>query len=235
MTSARRGLFLVAALLGLSPLLAGLVALARGQAASRSAVNLIVLRDLEPASKISGGPRLPKGSWLQLKAGQPERWAVLLERSVLGDRTIRPVKRLRGGQAAWILKGSGPAAGMAWPELAVARRELQLEATGYDPGPVDNTRGWVGSTRTGVRAHFGIVAVDPKVVPLGSLVYVEGYGPGLAADVGGAIKGKRIDLCFNNTREARAWGRRRTRVWIVDRVRKTSPLAYAINSASHSE
>lgn len=230
-----RGLLVMAVLLGLSPLLAGLLALARGSAAARSAVNLIVVREVEPPAKLSGGPRLPKGSLLQLKAAKPERWAVLVERSVLGERQLRPVKRLRAGQAAWVLKGTGPAAEVPWPELAAARRELSLEATGYDPGPVDNTRGWVGSTRTGARAHFGIVAVDPKVVPLGSLVYVEGYGPGLAADVGGAIKGKRIDLCFNSTREARAWGRRRTRVWIVDRVRKTSPQAYAIKSMSPSE
>lgn len=230
-----RGLLVMAVLLGLSPLLAGLLALARGSAAARSAVKLIVVREVEPPPKLSGGPRLPKGSLLQLKAAKPERWAVLVERSVLGERQLRLVKRLRAGQAAWVLKGTGPAAEVPWPELAAARRELSLEATGYDPGPVDNTRGWVGSTRTGARAHFGIVAVDPKVVPLGSLVYVEGYGPGLAADVGGAIKGKRIDLCFNSTREARAWGRRRTRVWIVDRVRKTSPQAYAIKSMSPSE
>lgn len=233
--SGRLGLWLSALLLGLSPLLMGLVALARGHAAARSAVNLIVEREQDPPAKLSGGPRLPKGALLQLKAGRSERWAVLLERSVLGDRPLKAVKRLRSGQPAWILKGTGAPASIAWPQLANARRELKLVATGYDPGPVDNTRGWVGSTRTGARAHFGIVAVDPHVVPLGSLVYVEGYGPGLAADVGGAIKGKRIDLCFNSSQEARAWGRRPTRVWIVERVPKTARLAYAIKSASHSE
>jgi 3D (Asp-Asp-Asp) domain-containing protein len=94
-----------------------------------------------------------------------------------------------------------------------------MEATAYDPGPVDNTRGWVGVTFSGERARHGIAAVDPRVIPLGSRLYVEGYGPALAADTGGAIKGLRIDLCFNSTREARAWGRKKARVWVVDPLR----------------
>jgi 3D (Asp-Asp-Asp) domain-containing protein len=65
------------------------------------------------------------------------------------------------------------------------------------------------------------VAVDPKLIPLGSYLYIEGYGPGLAADVGGAIKGHKIDLCFNSTREANAWGRKKTRVWRIDPLHGT--------------
>jgi 3D (Asp-Asp-Asp) domain-containing protein len=202
--------------LGLSPLLAGLVAQARGQAASHAAVDCVELRDRDPAPKVSSGPRLPKGCILRLQAGKPERWSVLVERGMLGDRDIRPVKRLRRGAQAWMLRGQGPPVDIAWPTLGVARRELDLLTTAYDPGPVDNTRGWVGATRSGNRARFGIVAVDPSVIPLGTRVYVEGYGPALAADVGGAIKGRRMDLCFNTTAQARDWGRRRSKVWIVD-------------------
>lgn len=215
----RLGLFTAAALLGLSPLLAGALALARGRAAEAVAVRSIERRDLEPPARVVGAPRLPKGAYLQLEAPRPERWALLVEaRPGQPPRLVKPVKRLRQGRAAWVLRGEGPAADIPWPELAQARRLLSLEATGYDPGPVDNTRGWVGTTKTGERARFGIVAVDPAVIPLGTRVYVEGYGPGLAADIGGAIKGPRIDLCFNSTHQARAWGRRQVRVWIVDPV-----------------
>jgi 3D (Asp-Asp-Asp) domain-containing protein len=215
----RAGLALLAVLLGLSPLLAGALALARGRVQSQAGSDLIARREQALPAKISGGPRLPKGSWLQLQAGKPETWNALVRRAPgREDRVLKAVKRLRGGQAAWVLRGEGPAADFRWPELAVARPPMKLEATGYDPGPVDNTRGWVGTTKSGERARFGIVAVDPRIIPLGSRVYVEGYGPGLAADIGGAIKGKKIDLCFNSSHQARAWGRRPVRVWVVDPV-----------------
>lgn len=225
--SRRLGLLIAAVALGLSPLLAGAVALARGHAAALAAPRAIERRDLDLPPRIVGGPRLPRGRYLRLEAGAPERWTVLVQRNP--DRpaaVIKPVKRLRPGKSAWILKGQGPAASIAWPELGQARRLLKLEATGYDPGPVDNTRGWVGSTKTGERARFGIVAVDPAVIPLGTRVYVEGYGPGLAADIGGAIKGRRIDLCFNSTHQARAWGRKTVRVWIVDPVPRRERAAF---------
>jgi 3D (Asp-Asp-Asp) domain-containing protein len=205
-----------AALLGLSPILAGWVALARGEAAARASVRGIEIRDLEPGPKVSPGPHLPKGCVIRLKAARTARWSVLVERGPLGERQVAVVKCLKAGVPSWVLKGAGPPLDLAWPELSVARRELDLETTGYDPGPADNTSAWVGSTRSGRRARFGIVAVDPALIPLGTRVYVEGYGPALAADVGGAIKGRRMDLCFNTSSEARDWGRRKRRVWIVD-------------------
>jgi 3D (Asp-Asp-Asp) domain-containing protein len=55
-----------------------------------------------------------------------------------------------------------------------------------------------GRTATGLKMRDGIVAVDPRVIDLGSEVYVPGYGVGLAADTGGAIKGKRIDLGYDD-------------------------------------
>ncbi len=52
------------------------------------------------------------------------------------------------------------------------------------------------------------MAVDPKLIPLGTKLHVPGYGAGLAADVGYAIKGRVIDLWFPTTAKARQWGRR---------------------------
>ena len=65
-----------------------------------------------------------------------------------------------------------------------------------------------GSTALGVPVRKGVVAVDPKLIPLGTKLHVPGYGPGLAADVGYAIKGKVIDLWFPSMAKARQWGRR---------------------------
>jgi len=65
-----------------------------------------------------------------------------------------------------------------------------------------------GKTALGVPVRMGVVAVDPKLIPLGTRLHVPGYGPALAADVGTAIKGPIIDLWFPSTAAARAWGRR---------------------------
>jgi len=70
-------------------------------------------------------------------------------------------------------------------------------------------------TASGHRAVRGVIAVDPAVIPLGTWVYVEGYGRALASDTGGAIRGYKIDLCFDTVAEAIQHGRRNVRVWIL--------------------
>lgn len=70
-------------------------------------------------------------------------------------------------------------------------------------------------TASGVWPYVGGVAVDPKVIPLGSKLYIEGYGPARAVDTGGLIKGNRIDLFFDSESEARAWGRRPVTVSVM--------------------
>lgn len=94
------------------------------------------------------------------------------------------------------------------------KKVLVMEATAYDPSA---GRGAAATFRTanGMRARYGLVAVDPRVIPLGTMVYVEGYGIALAADTGGAIKGMKIDLCVNTYREAIQFGRRKVRVHIL--------------------
>lgn len=65
-----------------------------------------------------------------------------------------------------------------------------------------------GKTALGIPVRRGVVAVDPKLIPLGTKLHVPGYGRSLAADVGTAIKGRLIDLWFPTLAKARAWGRR---------------------------
>ncbi len=93
-------------------------------------------------------------------------------------------------------------------------RHLTLEATAYCPGGCCGTG--TGRTASGVRAGFGVVAVDPQVIPLGSVLYVEGYGFALAADVGKGVRGNRIDLGFFTHREALRFGRKAVRVHILE-------------------
>jgi 3D (Asp-Asp-Asp) domain-containing protein len=72
-------------------------------------------------------------------------------------------------------------------------------ATGYALG---------GTTSTGLPVGWGIAAVDPSVIPLGTHMTVPGYGEAVAADIGGAIVGDTIDLWFPSVAQADQWGRR---------------------------
>lgn len=87
---------------------------------------------------------------------------------------------------------------------------IGYESTGKNPGD----RGY-GLTATGTKAGKGTVAVDPNVIPLGSRVYIPGYGVAIAADTGGAIKGHKIDLCYESLNEALLFGRRTVNVYVL--------------------
>lgn len=71
-------------------------------------------------------------------------------------------------------------------------------------------------TATGIYPHEGVVAVDPRIIPLGTKLYVENYGYAVAADTGGVIKGNKIDVFFNTYNQAISWGRRSVKVYILE-------------------
>ena len=95
------------------------------------------------------------------------------------------------------------------------RKVLYLRATAYTPGKESNPAG-DGLTATGLPARRGVVAVDPAVIPLGSRVYVDGYGYAVAADTGGAIRGHRIDLCMDSVAEAMDFGIQTVKVYLLE-------------------
>lgn len=118
-------------------------------------------------------------------------------------------------------------------QIVVSRGEflyskvLSMEATAYDlsyqsigkrPGDAN-----YGITASGTMARPGVVAVDPKFIPLGTKLYIqsldstEDYGFAVAEDIGGDIKNNRIDLFFESHREALAFGRRKVKVYILDK------------------
>ena len=88
--------------------------------------------------------------------------------------------------------------------FAYTRKEV-FEASAYTGG---------GRTASGTRARVGEIAVDPRVIPLGTTVYVEGFGLRTAEDTGGAIKGNIIDIYMASTAECRRWGRRNVTVYL---------------------
>ena len=76
-----------------------------------------------------------------------------------------------------------------------------------------------GLCANGMHAGYGVVAVDPHLIRLGSKLYIEGYGYAVAGDTGGAIKGHRIDLGHTTYSEASSVGRRHVTVWLLSPAR----------------
>lgn len=109
--------------------------------------------------------------------------------------------------------GATPLAGFAAHGVAhmafEARSAMEMLATAYT-AQCGGCDGW---TAIGRRAGFGIVAVDPRVIPLGTRLYIPGYGVAIAGDTGGAILGNRIDLGFDSWRDAMLFGRRSVTVY----------------------
>jgi uncharacterized protein YabE (DUF348 family) len=95
--------------------------------------------------------------------------------------------------------------------VRLAGSALHMIATAYTGG----CYGCSGVTATGVRAGLGVIAVDPSVIPLGTKLFIPGYGRAVAGDTGGSIVGHRIDLGFNNSVEALRWGRRPVTVYVL--------------------
>jgi 3D (Asp-Asp-Asp) domain-containing protein len=103
------------------------------------------------------------------------------------------------GPAGGITSGSTPPAQTLVPTPAPGGRTLTVSATGY---------ALPGHTASGLPVGWGVVAVDPTVIPLGTRMTIPGYGEGVAADVGSGVRGAMIDLWFPTLGQALQWGRR---------------------------
>lgn len=87
---------------------------------------------------------------------------------------------------------------------------LKVESTAYT---------YTGNkTATGIEPREGLIAVDPKVIAMGSKVYVEGYGYAIAADTGGTIRGNKIDVFFPTLRQCIEWGRRPVHIYVIKSI-----------------
>jgi resuscitation-promoting factor RpfB len=168
-------------------------------------------------------PALPQGSRTIKQHGEPglmlNVYRVLVTGGVEGARTLTAEQVLLEPVDEVVLVGTKRSSGpvpvsrerAAEPVPPRDGTQLTVTATGYssqDPGVT-------GRTATGAAATYGVIAVDPSVIPLGTRVYIPGYGNAVAADTGGAIVGNKIDLCFDTRAEALAWGRRTVTITIL--------------------
>ncbi|MGB9607857.1 MAG: 3D domain-containing protein [bacterium] len=181
---------------------------------SRETEKVISVEEIPPPIQIKWDRNLREGIRVTLKEGKPGlkkvRYEVIRlngkeEKRVLGEKVIRPPI------PTVVLQGAGRHLSSRGGVSRV-RKVLKMVATAYCAGRdgVDRV------TATGIRAEFGIAAVDSRVIKLGTLLYVEGYGLALAADRGRAIKGNRIDLFMESYAEAKKWGRRVVTVYILE-------------------
>lgn len=109
-----------------------------------------------------------------------------------GERT----QALETSEEAAVATTAAPAPA---PAYTGGEQTLTVSSTGY---------ALRGRTASGLPTGWGIVAVDPSVIPLGTRMTIPGYGEGVAADTGGAVRGATIDLWFPTIAQAMAWGRR---------------------------
>lgn len=101
--------------------------------------------------------------------------------------------------AAETTTAATPPAPAPAPAAPSGGRTITVSSTGYS---------LPGHTATGLPVGWGVVAVDPSVIPLGTKMTIPGYGEGVAADTGSAVRGRDIDLWFPTLAQAQAWGRR---------------------------
>ncbi len=139
------------------------------------------------------------GKLLKGKDGKP-----LTEETLIQE--IPPVKQIvKVGTGEKVdLASSDPSA----PADLKNAKVIKGQATGYTHTG--------NRTATGTIPKRGTVAVDPRVIPLGSKLYIPGYGYGVAEDTGGAVKGNIIDLFFETREEAIKWGRRNVTIYVLN-------------------
>ena len=151
--------------------------------------------------------RATEASLSSTRAARASYVASLAEQHRLNDRQIAAsIARARAAQVrtAKLLRvpaAEAPVVASDVPAASAAgsSRTITVVATGYS---------LPGSTSTGLPVGWGVAAVDPSVIPLGTHMVVPGYGVAVAADTGGSVVGATIDLWFPTVGQANAWGRR---------------------------
>jgi 3D (Asp-Asp-Asp) domain-containing protein len=146
---------------------------------------------------------------LEVRVRYAQRDGGRVHRSVLASAVVRsPRPRVIAEGIGATPLASFEERGIAGMAL-MAANAIEMLATGYTA----ECGGCDGMTAIGRRAGHGIVAVDPRVIPLGTHLYIPGYGMAIAGDTGGDIVGRRIDLGFDSWRDAMLFGRRDIKVY----------------------
>lgn len=138
-------------------------------------------------------------------------YQIIYKDGVEVSRNVKSTKTISEPQNKIVVKGTGQIYASRGGGNINYKRKLNCVATAYSNH--SNT----ATGRTPVRNEGGLstIAVDPSVIPLGSKVYVDGYGYAVASDTGGAIKGNKVDVYLNSSSECNNWGRKSVNVLLV--------------------
>lgn len=155
--------------------------------------------------------KLPQGSTRVVQEGRDgvERrtWQVTYRDGCEASRRLVAKEVISPPVDRVVMVGSGMVVSRGGEDIRYSR-VLNMLASAYT---------YTGNnTASGVPPRYGVAAVDTSIIPMGTRMYVEGYGYATALDRGSSIKGNRIDLFFETYREAVNWGLRRVKVYILD-------------------
>ncbi|MEH7390605.1 ubiquitin-like domain-containing protein [Bacillus sp. JJ1474] len=164
---------------------------------------------------------LDKGSQKVVNQGKEglltKEYEVVLENGKEVSRKLLNEKTVQEKQDKVVAVGTKPlAVNVVASRGETGGKEIYVSSTAYTA----HCNGCSGKTATGINLRANpdakVIAVDPRVIPLGTKVYVEGYGYAIAADTGSAIKGNKIDVFFATKGEAYRWGRRTVKIRILN-------------------
>ncbi|WNS75539.1 ubiquitin-like domain-containing protein [Bacillus sp. DTU_2020_1000418_1_SI_GHA_SEK_038] len=164
---------------------------------------------------------LAKGSQKVINQGKEglltKEYEVVLENGKEVSRKLLSEKTVKEKQDKMVAVGTKPlAVNMVASRGETGGKEIHVSSTAYTA----YCNGCSGKTATGINLRANpdvkVIAVDPRVIPLGTKVYVEGYGYAIAADTGSAIKGNKIDVFFATKAEAYRWGRKKVKIRILN-------------------
>ncbi|MGA9226150.1 MAG: ubiquitin-like domain-containing protein [Mesobacillus sp.] len=164
---------------------------------------------------------LEKGKQKVVNEGQEgllsKRYEVVLENGKEVSRKLVSEKKMKEKQDKVVAMGTKVlVAQVSRGSSEPAGKEIYVSSTAYTA----NCNGCSGYTATGMNLRANpnakVIAVDPRVIPLGTKVYVEGYGYAIAADTGSAIKGFKIDVFFPSKSDAFRWGSKRVKIKILN-------------------
>ncbi len=142
-----------------------------------------------------------------------------ITRELIQEKIVAPAQNeiVEQGTAQYIATSRGDTRFKKAIRMSSTAYDATFESTGKNPGDK-----YYGITRSGTKVRPGVVAVDPKVIPLGTKLYVKSldgskdYGFASAEDTGGAIKGNKIDLYFEDPADVEKYGRKKVEVFILD-------------------
>lgn len=167
--------------------------------------------EIKPSLKYIEDSNLTPGVEKLVKSGKPGKAKIVsrVYKDIFDKHVTEEIGRVVVEPAGETIIRKGVARSIKTPQgYKRYSKLLNCEATAYTHTG--------NPTATGIMPYVGVVAVDPRYIPLGTKMYIPGYGMAVAADTGGAIVRNIIDLFMNTERECINWGRRNVQVYILE-------------------